>query len=376
MRIVLTGGGTGGHIYPALTIADEVRRQAPAVEFLYVGTAGGLEADLVPRAGLPFAAIAAGGLVRTSPVQMLRGALRMAAGVWQAIGILRRFRPRAVLATGGYVSGPVLLAARLLGVPYLLWEGNAFPGSTVRLFSRWAAATFIPYPESRRYFPPRARLLCVGNPVRREVLAADRDQARAALGYGPADQVVLVAGGSQGARGIHQALAQAAPRLLARPAVRLLVATGPRQYEAVVDLWRQQGIDPLAHPAVRLERYIYDMPQALAAADVGVFRAGATTCAEVAARGLPAVLVPFPYATHNHQEYNARALERRGGAVVILERDLTGPALAAALLGLLDDPQRRQAMARALQEAAWPRAGEEIARRLLAVAGGGTAGGS
>lgn len=370
MRILLTGGGTGGHVYPALTIADEIRRQEPRAEFLFVGVATGIEGDLVPRAGLPFAAIQAGGLVGTSPVQRLRGAMRMAAGVWQAVRHLRRFRPAVVLATGGYVSGPVLLAALLLRIPFALWEGNAYPGSTVRLFSRWARAVFIPYPEARSHFPAGARLLTLGNPVRREVAQADRARARAGLGLSEQDRLVLVVPGSIGARGPNRAMVEAAPILLARPGVHILHVTGSRQYEEVKALYQQRGIDPDRTPGLSLRPYLYEMPEAQAAADLAITRAGATTMAEIAVRGLPAVVIPFPYATHNHQEFNARALERRGGVVVILESELTGSGLAETVLVLLDDPARRQAMAAALKEAAWQGAGEEIARRVLALARG------
>lgn len=371
MRILLTGGGTGGHVYPALTIADEIRRLEPAAELLYVGTARGLEADLVPRAGLPFATIQAGGLVGTGLAGKAGGALRLLAGTFQAVGLVRRFCPDAVLATGGYVSGPVLLAACLLRRPLLLWDGNVFPGATIRLFSRWARTVFVPFPEARTHYPPSARLELVSTPVRREFLAADRDRARAGLGLGPADELLLVTGGSQGARAILQAMAGALPRLLAaRPQLRVLHATGPRLLAEAQAAYRAAGIDPDRHPGLMLRPYLYDMPAAMAAADLAIARAGANSCTELAVRGLPAVLIPFPHATHNHQEFNARALERRGGAVVIRERDLTPGGLAATVLDLLGDPARRQGMSRALRAAAHPDGGAVIARRVLAVAAG------
>lgn len=371
MRILLTGGGTGGHIYPALTVADEIKRLAPDTEFLYVGTPHGLEADLVPRAGYRFATIQAGGLVRTGALGLAKGALRMAAGVFQSLGTVRRWRPDAVLATGGYVSGPVLLAARLLGRPYLLWEGNAFPGSTVRLFSRWARAVFVPFPEAKTHFPAGARLEVVSNPVRRGFLAADREVARTELGLKPGDELLLASGGSQGARAILRALAGAFPRLAAgRPSLRVLHATGPRLYDEALAAYRAAGVDPEGHPSLTLRPYLYDMPAAMAAADLAISRAGASACTELAVRGLPAVIVPFPHATHGHQEFNARALEQRGGAVVVREQELTPARLAEAVLGLLADPGRRRAMAAALQAAARPDGAEAIARRVLAVAGG------
>ncbi len=371
MRILLTGGGTGGHIYPALTVAEEIRRLDPTTEFLYVGTAHGLEADLVPRAGFPLATVQAGGLVRTGALGLVTGALRMAAGVMQAIGVVRRFRPDAVLATGGYVSGPVLLAARLLGRPMLLWEGNAVPGATIRLFSRRARAVFVPYAEARAHFPPAAPLVLVSNPVRGAFLAADRDQARAELGLRPGDELLLVSGGSRGALGIMRAVVGAFPRLVAgRPGLRVLHATGANLYDQAAAAYRAAGVEPDKHPNLILRPYLYDMPGAMAAADLAISRAGAGSCTELAVRGLPAILVPFPYATHGHQEFNARALERRGGAVVLLEPDLTPESLAGQVLALLESPPRRREMARALREAVQPDGAVTVARRVLAVAGG------
>lgn len=370
MRILLTGGGTGGHIYPALTIADEIRRLEPAAEFLFVGVAHGLEADLVPRAGLPFAAVRSGGLVRTGSLQRVLGLARAAAGTVQALGLLRRFRPRVVLATGGYVAGPVLLAARALGVPYALWEGNAFPGVTVRLFSRAARAVFIPYAEVARHFPSGAPLLALGNPVRREILAGDRRAARQAAGLAAGDQLVLAFGGSGGARAIHEALVGAVPQLLARPRLRLLHVTGPRQHDDVRRLYAAAGLDLATLPGVRVEPYLYDMPAALAAADLAVTRAGATTMAELAVCGLPAVVVPLPGVSHDHQDWNARALERRGGVVRLPQSRLTPQSLAAEVAALLDNPSRRAEMSAALRAAARPDAGPAIAARILAIARG------
>lgn len=370
MRMILTGGGSGGHVYPALAIAEEIRQLEPGVEFTYVGTAAGMEADLVRRAGLPFAAVSAGRLIGKGLMARLRSAVAIAAGVVQAAGVLRRARPAVVLATGGFVSGPVLLAARLLRVPYCIWEGNAFPGSAVRLFSRGARAVFIPFAEGGRHFPPGTRLAALGNPVRRAVMDADRAAARAQMSLGDRDHLVLIFGGSQGALGIHRAVAGAAPVLAARGDVRLLHVTGPRLHDSVVAMYRQAGIDPGQAAWLELVPYHHDMPTALAAADLALTRAGATTIAELAARHLPAIIVPFPQSTHHHQEYNARALEQRGAATVIAEPDLTAATLAQTITALLDNPRARAQMSAALRAAAWPQAGPQIAATILSIARG------
>lgn len=358
MRYLITGGGTGGHIYPALSIARALSDLDPEAALLYVGTATGREASIVPQSGLDFATIASGGVINLGLLQKARGALRAARGVLEALGHIRRFRPDVVIGTGGFVSGPVLAAARLARVPVVIQEQNAFPGVTNRLAARWATAVFVPYEEARAHFPKGVRLILAGNPVRPEVAAATREAGRAALGLRAEDRVLVIMGGSGGARDFNRVAAEAVMRLEV-PGLRVVHITGERYFEQV----KAQYGDSAPH--VILLPYAHNMPEVYAAADAGLFRAGALTLAEIQVRGLPSVLIPSPNVTHNHQEWNARTLERRGAAVVLREANLTTADLAAALTRLLTDEAQAERMRAALAELADPGAAETIARRII-----------
>lgn len=363
MRYLITGGGTGGHIYPALSIARALQELDAGAELLYVGTATGREASVVPRSGVPFAVIASGGVINLGLVQKLRGGLRAAKGVLEALGHIRRFRPDVVVGTGGFVSGPVLAAARLARVPIVIQEQNAFPGVTNRLAARWAEAVFVPYEEARAHFPARARLVRAGNPVRPEIAAADREAARAALGIGADERVLVIMGGSGGARDFNRAAVEAVLRL-AVDGLRVVHITGERYFDQVKAQYGDRA------PLVTLLPYAHNMPEVYAAADAGLFRAGALTLAEIQVRRLPSVLVPSPNVTHNHQEWNARTLERRGAALVLREAGLTADDLAAALTSVLTDSALAERMRTALAELADPDAGRTIAQRIVAIARG------
>lgn len=362
MRYLITGGGTGGHIYPALTIADALKNVDPNAELLYVGTSTGREGELVPRAGLPFAAISSAGLVGMGLAGKVKGALRTAGGLFQAMGEIRRFKPDLVIGTGGYVSGPVLMAARLLGRPCVIQEQNAFPGVTNRLASGWAKAVFVPYEEAKRIFPANAKIEIVGNPVRQEVAAAAREAGRATFGVGPNERLLLIVGGSGGAKVLNEWAVEA---LKLRPlsGVKVLHVTGPRYFESVKKAWGTAS-------GVQIEPYLHNMPEALAAADLGLFRSGALTLAEVQVRQLPSVLIPSPNVTHNHQEWNARVLEERGAALVVRETE-SPAALRTALERLCADGDLTARMRRSLGELAEADAAQRIAARCLTIASQG-----
>ncbi|HEY8393955.1 MAG TPA: undecaprenyldiphospho-muramoylpentapeptide beta-N-acetylglucosaminyltransferase [Thermaerobacter sp.] len=372
MRVLLTGGGTGGHIYPALAIASELRRRVPDCELLYAGTREGLESRIVPRAGLPFVTISARGLVRKRPREMAAGMLALVRGLWQASRLIARFDPDVVVGTGGYVAAPVALAAARRGVPVLIQEQNAYPGATNRLLARWAAAVCIPFEEGRRFFPPRARIYVTGNPVRPEVLQADSEEARRRLGIPAGARVVLVTGGSRGAERINRAALELAAAVAERPDTVLLWACGERYHPQVraqlAARLRAAGAGAESD-RVRLFPYLDDMAAAYAVADLYVGRAGATTLAEVTARGLPAVLVPSPNVAHNEQDHNARVLERAGAARVIPDAELTGRRLVETVLALLADREGLRRMASASRGLGRPGALADIVDRVLELAG-------
>lgn len=363
MKLVLSGGGTGGHIYPALTIGEEVRRLRPGAQVLYVGTAGGLEAELVPKAGLPFATIASRGLNRRSLLASLQAVGCSLGGVWQSLRLLRRFQPDVVVGTGGYVCGPVLLAAFLLGIPTLVQEQNAVAGVTNRLLARIADGVALGYAEASAQFPARCRLEVTGNPIRRQVLEATRLEGLRRLGLRTDCRTLLVSGGSRGARSINRAMGDVHAALAAREDVQVLHVTGQNEYNDVVEDLRRRGLEHAPRLVVR--PYLHEMPEALAAADLAVFRAGALGIAELTARGVPAILVPYPYAAENHQEYNARVLERAGAAQVLQDAALATGCLKEAVLSLLAAPQQLAAMAEASRKLGRPEAARDIAQWVI-----------
>jgi len=361
MRYLITGGGTGGHIYPALSIAQALKELDADAELLYVGTATGREASVVPRSGVPFAVIESGGVINVGLAQKIRGGLRAARGLLEALRHIRRFRPDVVVGTGGFVAGPVLAAARLARVPIVIQEQNAFPGVTNRVAARWAEAVFVPYEDARAHFPAKARLILAGNPVRPEIAAAERGAARAALGISDEERVLVIMGGSGGARDFNRVAVEAVLRL-AVDGLRVVHITGERYFDQVKAQYGDRA------PFVTLLPYAHNMPEVYAAADAGLFRAGALTLAEVQVRRLPSVLIPSPNVTHNHQEWNARTLERRGAALVLREAGLTADDLAAVLTAVLTDAALRERMGAALAELADPEAGRTIAQRITSIA--------
>lgn len=370
MRLIVSGGGTGGHIYPALAVAGAVRELEPGSEVLYVGTADGLEAAIVPKEGLAFRAIPSRGLIGKGPLGAPAAGLAAVRGVSAARRIVRSFRPDAILGTGGYVSGPVALAALLCRVPLVIHEQNAFPGVTNRLAARWAAAVAVPFADARLHFPPEARVVVAGNPVRRAVLETSPEEGRRVLGLAPGGRVLYLVGGSRGARVLNEAVVAALPGWLQRPEVRVVFATGERYYADTVKALERKDLSLRGDGRLVLVAYLERADAALAAADLIVTRAGGTTLAEVTARGVPAVIVPSPNVTHNHQEYNARVLARAGAARVILEADLTGPVLEKEVADLLRQPELLARMRQASLGLGRPEAAADIARLLFRAARG------
>lgn len=364
MRVVLAGGGTGGHITPALAIAEALRVACgPRIDIHYVGSPSGLEAELVPRAGFRFYPVAAGPLMKPGWQAKLRGVWRSAVGFRQARQVLRAIAPQVVVGTGGYVAGPVGLAAVSLGIPLVLQEQNVWPGLTNRWLARRAAAVLVPYAEAAKHFPAGAPLHVVGNPVRPSLLAVDRAAARQALGIVPHHVLVVATGGSQGAPAVNRLMARLWELAAGEPAWAILWATGPRHFPSVA---ARLG-DPDPDGRRRAVPYLYDMDTALAAADLLVGRAGAMTCAEAAARGVPAVLIPSPYVAENHQAYNARYLESEGAAIVVEEAAAETEGVVA-VAACLRDPEARARMSEAARRLHRPDAMQQIVDIILRVA--------
>lgn len=367
MRVLITGGGTGGHIYPALAIARALSEQEPGLELLYVGTRAGLEADLVPRAGIPLRTITVSGIIRKSPVQAAAGLFRAGKGLLEALTIVRTFRPDVVVGTGGYVSGPVMLAAVLCGVPTLLQEQNAFPGVTNRILSRFVSRVALAFEEAARYLSPRARSFVSGNPVRPELATADRAESARALGLDPGKRTILVTSGSRGAGCFVAAVPELAAAVASRSDLQLIWGTGAQYYDAAQRELERRGLLPLPD-RILVMPYIYRQDLAMAASDLAVVRAGALTLAELTVRGLPAVIVPSPNVTHDHQSRNARVLATAGAAEVIREQELTGRRLAETVLAIIDAPSRMREMAVRSAALGRPNAAADIAAAVRELA--------
>lgn len=365
MRIVLAGGGTAGHVVPSIAVADRLRETGADVEF--VGSPEGPEAAMVPAAGYPFHP------VRTAPFRRELSVRSIVAPVVALRSVLTS-RPivrgaAAVLGMGGYASVAPVLAARFSGVPVVLHEQNAIPGLANRLLARGTAAVALTFEEARRWFPRGTRTEVTGLPLReaigglgerRAVLA---DEAREVFGLRPDRVTALVAGGSQGALRLDRAVAGAISLLAERSDLQLLVLTG-RAHEGVVE-----DVDPdVGGLLVRAVPFLDRMELALAVADLAVARAGANTVHELAASGVPSILVPYPHATANHQEANARALERAGGAEVVLDRDLTPERFAESVRSLTEDVERRAVMGKAAAGWATPDAAGRVAELVRSVA--------
>jgi UDP-N-acetylglucosamine--N-acetylmuramyl-(pentapeptide) pyrophosphoryl-undecaprenol N-acetylglucosamine transferase len=358
LGLVVAGGGTGGHLYPGIAVARELLRRVPAARVSFAGTARGIEARVVPKEGFELDLIRSAGLKGKSLTSRLRGAALLPMGLVDAWRIVSRRRPSVVVGVGGYSSGPVVLAAALRGIPTMVLEQNAVPGLTNRWLARWVRAAAVTFDETRAHF--RGRAFVAGNPVRSEFFTSG--EARRADRSARAR--ILVLGGSQGARGINLALVAAAPELARRiPDVDLVHQTGERELDQVRQGYARAGV------AARVVAYLDAVADEMTAADLVIARAGATTLAELAAAGRPAVLVPFPAATDDHQRRNAMVVVNAGGAVMLDEVELTGAQLADVVEALLRDPARLAGMSNAMHTLARPDAAARIVDRLLELAG-------
>jgi len=365
MRLLIAGGGTGGHIYPALAVARSLSARPDAPEVSWLGGHRGLEAELVPAAGIPLRRLVLRSLRSVERnFHLVLDPLRLVASVPQALGILIRLRPDAIFTTGGYVAIPTVLAARLLRIPVLLWEGNVVPGRSVRLVAPLASVVAVSFPRTCAALGLRSdRCHVTGTPIR-ETRNVDRERARNRLGIPPGARLLLVFGGSQAVRRLNDAVAAALPRLVER--VHVLHVSGRDGYAGA--LARRETLpvevrsryDP--HPFLREE-----MLDALAAADLVVGRAGSSTLAEVTALGLPMVVVPYPHAG-GHQRANAEALVEAGAASLVEDSAFDAEALLRAA-ALLEDPETHLRMSSAAREQGRPGAADAVADIVIALAG-------
>lgn len=371
--VLFAGGGTGGHLYPALAIADALRAERPGLTVHFVGARRGVEAHVLPRRGEPHT------LLPFEPIRrdrVWRNWKLVPAMTQSFLGLARLFRalrPRLVVGTGGYASGPACMYAQLRGVPVAVQEQNSWPGLVTRMVGRWARQVHLGFPEAASHLRPgrHTRVLSLGNPIRPPDPSLERTECRRTFGLSPDATVLLVVGGSQGSRALNERLIDALRqvregRLPARPhRLEVLWATGPSHIESIGARLARLDVASWVHAI----GYIEDMPRALCAADLALSRAGAMATAEMLAWGVPMLLVPLPTAAADHQTHNARALEEAGVAVCLIEKDLDPAGLWRAVVSLAGDASRKHGMSVRARERARPDAARDIARELLALIG-------
>lgn len=355
MRLVIAGGGTGGHLFPGIAVAEALKELDPSSEILFVGTAKGIETREVPKAGFPLELIEVGGLKRVGAAKMAKTLVALPQSLFASRRILKDFRADAALGVGGYASGPVLLAAALMGIPTAICEQNSVPGFTNRLLSRFVKRVYLTFENARAHFPAH-KVELVGNPVRASFRRAASEPA-------PAVQrgLVFTFGGSQGARPLNEALPAALGLLQQRGLeVRALHQAGKNDVESVRSGYEASGVD------ADVRSFIDDMVGEYRRADVVVCRAGASSCTELTALGVPAVLVPFPFAADDHQTLNARDLVDAGAAVLLPQAELTPARLADELERLLRDHDRRDGLGNRARALGKLGAAERVARAATA----------
>ena len=346
LKVIISGGGTGGHIYPGISLACEIKDRDIKNDILFVGTERGLESKLIPREGFKIVKIKAQGIKRKICFENLTAIVIFLISLFQSYNIIKKYKPDIVIGTGGYVSGSVVLMAAILGIPTFIHEQNVIPGITNKFLSRITRATFLSFNQSKEHFSNKAKMIFTGNPIRFKNIKQNTDREYKKFNLDSLKKTILVLGGSKGAASINRAVLQGID--LTKDVIKnnwqVLLISGQDDYDNIM---KMVGED---HKIFSIEPYLYDIEKAYSLADLVICRAGATTLAEIGAYGLPAILIPYPYATQNHQEVNARIFTREGAAILILEKDLSDKKLAQVLLDILKDKNRLEMMARKSRE--------------------------
>jgi len=366
LSILFAGGGTGGHLYPALAIAEEVRRRNPDAAITFAGARGKIEEREVPERGFGFAPLWISGLSRRFSAATLLFPVKVLCATWQSYRLIRKVRPDVVVGTGGYVSGGPVFVAWLLGIPTMIQEQNSYPGITTRLMASRVREVHLGFERSARHLSRKANIHFSGNPTRDAIGKPSRSEGARHFGLNPSGQILLVTGGSQGAASINSAILGALHALLA-DRTQIVWGVGDADYERVESAVRE--LQPDARRLVHIDRYIAGMEQAYAAADLAVARAGATTLAELARAAVPSVLVPYPHAAADHQTENASTLVE-SGASVLCRNDELEARLLSTVRALLGDPERLQRMSTNAQMLSRPNATGDLATAVDRLARG------
>lgn len=350
MRLIVTGGGTGGHIYPALAIADKFKEMDSETEILYIGNVEGIEKDVVPKSGYPLKLVDARWLDHVTPKQVVWTGARVTHGIGQSLKVLRQFKPDAIIGTGGYVCFPVLLASRFIKCRKYLHEQNAYPGLANRTLEKYVDNIFLGFADAGQYFKYPDKHIEAGNPVRKSFFTMSKREARERLGIPQDDFVVFTFGGSLGAAKINGVACELLELFNGHPGVSMIMGTGKLYYDEIMKDIKSRSINVKEN--IRIKDYIDNMDLHLMACDLVISRAGALSVAETTVCGKAAILVPSPNVTGNHQYYNAKAVADRGGALLIEEKDLVIEDVVQDVLSLRNNPDKLKEMSKASRESA------------------------
>lgn len=368
-RVIFTCGGTAGHVNPAIALAQLTLEKNPEARILFVGAERGLEKDLVPKAGYEFTTVHISSFHRSFKPAEIRHNLISVGNLIRAPGearaILRSFRPDAVVGTGGYASYPLVKAAAQMNIPTAIHESNAVPGLTTQMLETYADRIMVGFESCRKHYRRPEKVVVTGTPVRTDFLSITKAEAKKALNVDDGRPLIVSFWGSLGASGMNRQMADFLALEAAKQPFYHIHSAGKQGCPMMLELLREKGVDLGACPALQLREYIYDMAPVMRAADLVVCRAGASTISELTALGTPALMVPSPYVTNNHQEKNARALEEHGAAVVLTEPECSGQAMFQAACGILHDPNRLQAMEASMAALGARDAAERIYQTVL-----------
>ena len=335
MKVLIAGGGTAGHINPGIAIAKYIKLKEPEAEILFIGTQRGIEMRLVPREGFALKTIKVRGFKRKLSFDTFRSVKELFQGLVEARKVIKDFSPDVVIGTGGYVCGPVVFIASMMKIPTMIHEQNAFPGATNKILARFTDAVAISFEESEKYFKAAKKVILTGNPIRFEMLQTNKEKARIKLGIDKNIKVIVVAGGSLGAARINKSVVDMLSYHYNCKDFKIIFSTGEAHYDKIIE-----ELGARKPPSAEIVPYIYDAASVYSSADLIICRAGAITISEITALGIPSILIPSPFVTSNHQEYNARAVEIKGAATVLLEKDLNGKTLYAKIMEMVNDKNK------------------------------------
>jgi len=359
MKIIIAGGGTGGHLFPGIAVARELKKTFSDIEITFIGTSEGIEARIVPKEGFDIRFIRSKGIVGNNIYKRVQSIVKIPLFLKDSYGVLKEIKPDVVFGVGGYCSGPALLSAYLMDIPTIIHEQNTIPGLTNKLLGRFVDIIAVTYLESMDFFSKDSTYL-VGNPVREEILKGDRERGYRTFQLKKNLFTIFVFGGSSGAHRINYALSEALANLEDfKDKIQFLHQTGERDFDTVKEFYQRRGFSGTVVP------FIHDMADAYAVADLVVSRAGATTLAEITAIGKAAILIPYPFAANNHQEINARKLWDIGAAQLVIDKELNGKTLSDVIRYLLEDPDAISEMERASKSLGRPDATKKVCELII-----------